>query len=854
MGGNCWSDMMTTISTRFSISKPRRLLRLLIIRRRLRLPLALFLMLLPLLAVASMIVSPQDALALLDSVDTVNREFVPPSATPKEELATIGNSENSQTVGLVLSGGGAKGIAHVGVIKALEDHDIPIDYVTGTSMGAIVGSLYSCGWSPGEMLSFFTSKDFNYWATGELNPSLVYFFSRPRPTPSWVNLHVSFTKKNNFSEQIIPGSLVSPLPMNIEFLRLYTPYSAQCGEDFSNLFVPFRCVCSDIYHKHKVVLSRGSLGDAVRASMSFPLVFRPIEIDGLLMFDGGIYDNFPVDVMQQDFHPDFIIGVSVSAPDGKPEPGNPYSQLEDMIIQNNDYNVPSENGVKIQVPVLNFGVLDFQSAEEIYAIGYKAGLSMVDSISRRIEARRSLNEVTRRRDAFASKTPAVEFDSISISGTTLGQTRFLRYLFRRGKETPFDMAQTYDAYYRAVAGGKMTNLMPQAHLNLQRDSEQIAACLSAGEPPLCTSNSLSLQAEVKSPWKIGVGGWITSSTNSFLYIGLGYHTLSFNSLDVDLAAWVGQSYDALSLSAMFTLNSLRPAYLQLEGVLSRQKFYDSKLLFYDSAPSFITDSQHFLRLNYCMALGREGKASASIGWGRLQDRYYPIEQKRIVMGGERMQTDYHILVGRLSGERNTLNNELYPSAGRRLKFDAIASRENVASAPQHAAERRYHDRYRLRMIADWTHYFPLHDQFSLGAHLEGVATISPLAHDYTAGMIHAENFAPTPSMKNYFNPAFRADNFAAVGVVPVWQPISHLQIRGDFNLFQPFRQLEQKADFSPCRGPLWGTPRFAGEIAGVYNFKFASLSLYADYLSAPARNWNFGINFGLYFQAPHLVR
>lgn len=92
-------------------------------------------------------------------------------------------------VGLVLSGGGAKGIAHVGVIKALEDNDIPIDYVAGTSMGAIVGSLYSCGYSPERMMELFTSEGFHYWSTGTIPKDDVYYFTKPEPTPRWLSLN-----------------------------------------------------------------------------------------------------------------------------------------------------------------------------------------------------------------------------------------------------------------------------------------------------------------------------------------------------------------------------------------------------------------------------------------------------------------------------------------------------------------------------------------------------------------------------------------------------------------------------------------------------------------------------------------
>lgn len=101
-------------------------------------------------------------------------------------------------------------------------------------------------------------------------------------------------------------------------MTLYAGGMAACGSDFDRLMVPLRTVASDIYHHRSVVFSHGDLADAVRASMSFPMVFQPIEVDSMLLFDGGLYDVYPVDVMMRDFNPDRVIGVNVSSPDTKP--------------------------------------------------------------------------------------------------------------------------------------------------------------------------------------------------------------------------------------------------------------------------------------------------------------------------------------------------------------------------------------------------------------------------------------------------------------------------------------------------------------------------------------------------------
>lgn len=766
------------------------------------------------------------------------------SATLLCLISFVSPIEAQEKIGLVLSGGGAKGIAHVGVIKALEENGIPVDYVAGTSMGAIVGSLYSCGWTPEQMMELFTSKGFSYWSTGTIDRNLEYYFTTPAPTPKWASININFhDSTNNIASQIIPSSLINPIPMNLEFLKLYSPYTEQCSENFNNLFVPFRCVTSDIYHKHKIVCKNGSLGDAVRASMSFPLVFKPIEMDGVLVYDGGIYDNFPVDVMRQDFHPDFIIGVSVSSADTKPIKNDIYSQLEDMIIQNNNYSLPADEGVKIQVPVLNFAVLDFGAANEIYSIGYKTGLSMVDSIKKRISVSESPEVLAERRRKFAEATPVVTFDSVAVTGATPSQAQFMKYLFegdQKRKPHPITMEDVQNAYYRVVTDGKLSDLLPQAEFG--KDGH----------------NTLLLKASVKNPWNIGVGGWITSSTNSMLYLSFGYHTLSHNSLDVDVSGWIGQSYYAGMLSAKFGLRSSLPSYMQLEAVVSRQKYYDSELLFYQSAtPSFINDIEGFFRLNYCFALGREAKGFANIAYGWERDDFFPYNEHNYA-NAEKDKAHYRIAAFKTGIELNTLNDQMYPSTGKEWKFNVLISQEANKFNSQQVGIITSGDKWghHLRGSAEllWRHYFGLHNNFKLGTMVNGLATIQHLYQNYTATMIHAAAFAPTPSTRNYFNVAFRSDNYGAIGMMPVWTPISRAQLRGDFFLFCPIRGVKEGAEGMTVYDGWFRKPQFIGEVAAVYNFPFASLSLYANYLSSPAHNWNFGINFGLYFQAPRLLR
>ena len=129
--------------------------------------------------------------------------------------------------------------------------------------------------------------------------------------------------------------------MNLVFVELFARATAACSGDFNRLFVPFRCIASDVYNKKPLIMRRGDLGDAVRASMSFPFVFKPIEIDSVLAYDGGIYNNFPTDIMREDFKPEVIIGSVVAANPGKPKENDLMSQLENMIMQKINFSTCS---------------------------------------------------------------------------------------------------------------------------------------------------------------------------------------------------------------------------------------------------------------------------------------------------------------------------------------------------------------------------------------------------------------------------------------------------------------------------------------------------------------------------------
>ena len=754
----------------------------------------------------------------------------------------IAFAAKAESIGLVLSGGGAKGIAHIGVIQALEDNDIPIDYITGTSMGAIIGGLYAAGYSPQEMLELIKSDGFADWSTGTINNNLTYYFDKKEPTPAMFHINFGNADSSTVKANILPSSLINPLPMNFAFMELFSPYTAQCAGDFDKLYVPFRCVASDVFHKRKLVLKDGSLGVAIRASMSFPLVYKPQYIDSVPVFDGGIYENFPVDVMREEFSPDFIIGVDVNAGEPETDMDNIIKQVQSMIVQNNFTDITDGEGIKIDIALKEFNILDFPKADMIYKRGYDRAMQMIDSIKcstkkRTMKASRQLS-----RSIFKSHTPKVSFGSVTVTGGSRRQNDYLSSLFVKDGNDTISINDAQTAYYRAISSGKLNDFVPEATYNLRNKMFD-----------------LKLRADMKEPLSAGVGGWLSSSTNSMIFLSANYNTLSYNSFDASLQGWIGQSYYAGALSAKIALKTATPSCLKLEGVMSKQKFYENDVLFYESElPTFIINYEKYIRLKYLVAIGRRSKFELSVGYAHLDDKFY---QSNEVDFSNTKQDEAHYKLGQFEASftNNTLNHELYPTSGNRLEvsiagvYGSNSYRQNEIAANETSTTGSESSGW-IQGKLKWEKYVNTSNRFTFGFKVDAVASTRPLGANYTALQVQANAFTPTPSTQNYFNTAFRSNSYAAAGLLPIWTITDNLQFRTEFYAFAPVREIKETVNHTPFYGGWFKRLDYMGEASLIYNFQFAALSIYCNYLSYPARNWNFGINFGILLFAPKFLK
>lgn len=282
-------------------------------------------------------------------------------------FSAISQEKKDPTVGLVLSGGGAKGLAHIGALKAIEEAGVEIDYIGGTSMGAIVGGLYAAGYSPKQLDSIFHATNFEVLIQDELPRKAKTFYGREYDERYAISLpfddfQISFPSGLSKGQNLY--NLLSRLMHHLE------------GEnDFRELEIPFFCVAADIESGEEVILDQGSLPQAISASAAIPTLFRPVEVDGRLFTDGGVFNNYPVEELKKR-GADIIIGVDVQDTlRGREELGSVFeilTQISNFSTIHAMRKKRQETDVYIAPPIEGFNLMSFDLGRKIIDVGEKA--------------------------------------------------------------------------------------------------------------------------------------------------------------------------------------------------------------------------------------------------------------------------------------------------------------------------------------------------------------------------------------------------------------------------------------------------------------------------------------------------
>jgi len=365
-------------------------------------------------------------------------------------FAQLGASERERpAIGLALSAGGARGLAHVGVLMALEERGIPIDMIAGTSMGALVGGLYAAGFSPGELRQLLGST--RWWD--------FLLYDRPQDSPPDAPAVVEVEVKG--LHPVLPLGLLRGQAIAERLFWLTAEACAAARCDFDSLRVPYRAVAVDLYSGQQVALSRGDLATAIRASIAVPSLFPPVPLGQQLLVDGGVRDYLPVDVCRE-MGAEIVIAIDAYGIEERAHDMRDLfavgKRVTDLWMEKTRCLTAAQPDLLVRVDLKSYSELDYHKAREIIAAGYRAMIAHVDSVGVLLAARASSSEQRRFREARGCASRGFSWVKVTGEGRlTEGQ---LLAAMKLGGAHPVSATQIVSGVRRLYDVGVFTCVCP----------------------------------------------------------------------------------------------------------------------------------------------------------------------------------------------------------------------------------------------------------------------------------------------------------------------------------------------------------------------------------------------------------
>ncbi|MBB5621324.1 NTE family protein [Pedobacter cryoconitis] len=724
---------------------------------------------------------------------------------------------NAQKVGLVLSGGGAKGLAHIGTLKALEENHIPIDYITGTSMGGIVGALYASGYSPEQIEKIALTTDFQDWVSGRFKSDYSFFFQKSSINASLITakLSIDTALRVNFR-----SNLVNDIPLNFALIELLSQASAIAKDNFNNLFVPYRCMVSDIFSQTSITVKSGSLAEAVRATMTVPMIYRPIKLDNKYVFDGGLYNNFPADVMQKEFKPDYIIGANVSSKNFKEYPKTGDERLINrlmlfMFLSKSDSTLVGKNGIYIQPDLQDFSSSNFSPVAELIKQGYDATMADMPRILKSVQRRVSSEELALKRSIFNNKKPQLVFSDVKVTGVNSQQKRYIERLFKSDKPT-FNLADIKQGYYKLVADETFETIYPKITYNPESDSY-----------------IFGIVAKPKRSFKLDFGGNISSRPISNVFLGLQYNYLDRKAYTFGTNFYSGRFYESVQLNGRIDYPSKLPFFLSGEMTYNHFNFYNTSQIFIENPhPTYIEQSDRKIELKAGIPLNRNTRITLSTSFINNNDHYSPTNSFNI--GDILDKTVFNGSRTTVAFEQNTFNRKQYATRGRNFLlsvnyFNGVETYTpgNISRNSGVSTDIEENEKHRAWFNAKLSdeNYFFHKGKYTLGYLVEGVISNQPLFSNYYSTLLVAPAFYPLQDSRSLFLEKFRASTYVAGGLKNIYKLRKNLDLRVEAFLFLPYQEITQNGFQDVKNSPTFNHIHYAGTAGLVYHTPVGPVSL-----------------------------
>lgn len=731
----------------------------------------------------------------------------------------------AQKVAIVLSGGGAKGTCHIGFLKALEEQGIPIDYVAGTSMGAIIAGMYAAGYSPDEMAYLVSSAEFQRWADGSIDPDYQYFFKNDDNNAAWARFRFDYMST---LKPRIPTNLVSPYVMDFQFMEVFSGASAASDYNFDSLMVPFRCVAADIYANKPMILRKGDLGNSIRASMTFPFYFKPIKIDGKLLFDGGMYNNFPADVALKDFSPNVIIGCKAAGNYGEPSADDVISQIENMLMAKSSYDIPIDSGFLVKPTLLQVAVNDFSYAPRFIDSGYVATIRNIDSIKHFIGRKMAPEFYQNRRNRFRSMIPDLTIDSITVTGVPTARQQYFRRQLKHSNNYLL-LSDMREDFYKMVADDKISYVFPRLRFN--KYTGLFSFALDVQEAPA---------------FEIQAGGIISSATNNLGFLQIKYNHLHRWSQSLAVNAYIGRFYTSGQIKGRIDFPAVKPYFLEGSFTMNHFNYFKTTSYFIeDRTPAYLIKNDNFVNIRAGLPITNKGVLTGGLDFGVVDNNYY---QNNYFLRTDTLDvTSFRFLSPGLKLELNSLNKKQFPTSGSRFVVDfryIFGSETTEPGSTSLVREIEQATRNWVQMKVLYDNYFNSIGRIKFGIYGELFLSSKPFFANYTASVLSLPQCSPVPWSQTLFLPEFRANAYVTVGTKNIVQLTKLLDVRIEGYVLQPFNPIyeteQQKAKF----GKSFTGRAFMGMGALVFHTPLGPISLSTNFFDKEAESWSVVFSIG----------
>lgn len=738
----------------------------------------------------------------------------------------------AEKVAVVLSGGGAKGFSHIGVLKALEEYNIPIDYIAGTSMGAIVGGLYASGYSPEEIEKLMTSKEFMEWSSGVINSKYLHYYKKADPNSSWVSIPFKINEKFDprLSLTLIPTHV-----MDFTFMEIFAGPSAAADYDFDNLFVPFRCVAADIEANEEVVMKDGQLGDALRASMAVPFYFSPIRIKGRLLFDGGMYNNFPVDVAYRVFKPDVIIGSKAASNFAPPEDDDLISQLQNMLMEKTDYNFIPGKSILIKPDLGEMNLVDFSRAQEFIDSGYLSTVNQIQIIESLVDRRSNADSLFKKRLEFYYRKPSIVIDSISVKGLNEAASQYVNRQIGYKNKRLITLKEFKNNYYGLVADDKIRSVYPRLTYNSKTDHFD-----------------LELNVKKVNNYLVEFGGNLSTNAYNQGYLGVHYKSLAKKAIDYGLETSFGRFYSGGNAKVRIDYPGKMPFFLQFEFTFHVKDYFKNTSYFIDNIdPSFLVQRESYYRAAIGTPVTNRSKIVGGLTFGRLNDEYY--QTNDFISTDVTDITRFYLFSPYVFYEFNTLNKKQFPTKGLRIKasFRHVWGKEKHLPGFSYNIDRsiidfsKNHAYYQIRGVVE--HFMAVSRGYSLGFYGEVYLSNRAFYNNYTASILSTPQFQPTLESKLLFLPNYRANNYIALGLRNSINIYKSIDLRVEGYVFQPQKFIQQNEETRQAfYGEQFSDRAWLASAALILNTPIGPISGAINYYSHNKNSFTFVFNAGFF--------